>query len=224
MAGVFEIGTSMTRVGGGVQTKGYAGSFFSGVLTTLIATPCSGPFLGAAMGYTLAQPAITAMFLFTVFAIGIAAPYLVLAFVPSLIKLLPRPGAWMETFKVSMAFLLFAAVAFFMKTFGGQTGVDGLSWLAMALVVLALAAYFYGKWSLPHVATTKRRLFGYAMPAVIAGVGVWMCYGAAGERSMVEFGGHDAGGLAWQEWNPGKIEYSLAKKKKVVWVDYTADW
>jgi thiol:disulfide interchange protein len=224
MAGVFEIGTSLTRVGGSVQgKKGYTASFLSGILTTLIATPCSGPFLGAAMSYTLAQNAITAMFLFTVFALGIASPYLLLSFFPAMIKRLPRPGAWMETFKVTMAFALFATVAFFMKTFGAQTGVAGLSWLSMALVVLGLAAYFYGHWSPPHIKPFTRRWFGFVMPLVIAAIGLWMSYDAAGQQSL-QSAEHLAGGLPWQEWNPGKIEYTLAKKKRVVWVDYTADW
>ncbi len=224
MAGVFEIGTSLTRVGGGVPAKkGYSSSFLSGILTTLIATPCSGPFLGAAMGYTLAQPAGTAMFLFTVFALGIAFPYIVLSFFPSLINKMPKPGAWMHTFKVSMAFALFATVAFFMQTFGGQTGVDGLSWLVMALVVLGLAAFFYGTWSPAYVKPFKRRVFGFVVPGMIAAAGVWMCYDAAKLESD-GLASHSAGGFTWQTWNPGKVEYMLAKKKKIIWVDYTANW
>ncbi len=224
MAGVFEIGTSMTRVGGAVQGKeGYSSSFLSGVLTTLIATPCSGPFLGAAMSYTLAQTAGVAMFLFTVFALGISLPYLLLSFFPALINKLPKPGAWMETFKVTMAFALFATVAFFMQAFGGQTGTSGLAWLAMALVVIGLAAYYYGNFSQPHIPSGKRISCGYVLPLVIAGVGGWMCYGAASERSQ-SGGGFHAGGLAWQNWNPGKVEYTLASSGKPIWVDYTADW
>lgn len=224
MAGVFEIGTSLTRVGGGVQSKkGYTSSFLSGVLTTLIATPCSGPFLSAAMTFTLSQTPPIAMFLFTVFALGIAFPYLALAFFPALINKLPRPGAWMHTFKVTMAFALFATVAFFMQSFGVQTGVEGLSWLVMALVVLGLAAFFYGTWSPAYVKPNKRFWFGWVMPALIAGLGLWMTYDATryvNASSKV----YNAGGLAWQEWNPGKIEYMLNKKPSIVWVDYTASW
>ncbi len=224
MAGVFEIGTSMTRVGGKLQgRKGYSSSFFSGVLTTLIATPCSGPFLGAAMSYTLAQTAGTAMFLFTVFALGIASPYLLLCFYPSLINKLPRPGVWMETFKVTMAFALFATVAYFMQTFGSQTGVSGLAWLAMALVVIGLAAYYYGVWSQPHVRRLKRWSCGYVIPSAIACLGIWMCFGAASQRAAPT-SSYETGGLAWKAWNPGKVEYSLAKDKRPIWVDYTANW
>ena len=175
------------------------------------------------MGYTLAQPALTAMFLFTIFALGIAFPYVLLSFFPALINRLPRPGAWMHTFKVTMAFALFATVAFFMQAFGGQTGADGLAWLAMALVVLGLAAFFYGTWSPPHVSPFKRKVFGFGVPLVIAVLGGWMTYDAASQRSEYAMA-HDAGGLDWQAWTPGKVEYLLQEKQRIVWVDYTADW
>lgn len=219
MAGIFEMGTTMTRVGGGLhKKKGYSQSFFSGILTTLIATPCSGPFLGAAMGYTLAQSAPIAIFLFTIFALGIALPYLVLSFFPALINKLPRPGAWMETFKVTMAFALFATAAFFLKTFGGQTGIDGMAWLTMGLVVIALAFYFYGRWSLPHLKLNTRLIKGFALPVAVAAAGLWMAYESA------QFKAPPAQMAGWQTWRPGKIEYLTTKKKRVVFVDYTADW
>ena len=224
MAGVFEIGTSLSGVGGG-QKKGYTGSFLSGVLTTLIATPCSGPFLGVAMSYTMAQPTLIAMFLFTIFALGISMPYLVLSFFPALIGMLPKPGPWMNTFKVTMAFALFATVAFFMQAFGGQTGANGLSWMVMALVVIGLAAFFYGNWSEGHGFSSAKRVgLGFVMPAVIAMVGLWMSYDACGRQPPLTTGTHSAGGLAWQKWNPGKVEHSLANNKRIIWVDYTADW
>ena len=217
MAGVFEFGTSMTRVGGNLRSKkGYGGSFFSGVLTTLIATPCSGPFLGAAMGYTLAQPVLIALFLFTVFALGIAFPYLLLSFFPALINRLPLPGAWMETFKITMSFALFATAAFFMQTFGSQTGIDGLSWLTMALVVLGLASFFYGHWSKPHLKKTTRWSLGLALPALVAALGLWMAFDAAQHKNVAVSRN--------ESWHPGKPEYYTAKHKRIVWVDYTADW
>ena len=220
MAGIFEMGTSVASVGGSLQNKkGYSNSFFSGILTTLIATPCSGPFLGAAMGYTLNQDWHVALFLFTVFGLGIAVPYLFLAFFPALINKLPRPGAWMETFKVTMAFALFATSAFFMKTFGGQTGTSGLSWLAMALVVIGLAAYFYGHWGLPHLPPKTRLWKGYVLPAAIAAVGLFMAYDAS-QQEAPELAAHGD----WENWVPGKVEYLVGKKKRIVWVDYTADW
>ena len=219
MAGVFEMGTSLTSAGQGVKKKGLSGSFFSGVLTTLIATPCSGPFLGAAMSYTLSQPAFTALFLFTIFALGISLPYLLLSFFPALINKLPRPGAWMETFKITMSFALFATVAFFMKTFGTQTGSDGLSLMVMGLVVIGLALYFFGHWSLPHRKPKVRILAGMLLPLVIAVGGIYLLYTASSTKApRTEGSSH-----GWVAWQPGKVESSRAKKR-IVWVDYTADW
>lgn len=221
--GVFEMGLFMTSAGSGLQEKkGLKGSFFSGILTTLIATPCSGPFLGAAMGYTMAQPALIALFLFTVFALGIASPYLFLSFFPKLIEKLPRPGAWMETFKKTLSFAMFGTAAFFLQTFGAQAGVKGMSWLLMAMVVIGLALYFYGQYSLPHQPTSKRRVFGYAVPALIAGIGIWMAAVAIKTEAPETISAH-TGGLHWEKWQPGKVEYRQSKKR-IVWVDYTADW
>lgn len=218
LAGVFEMGLFMTKVGGSKEQKGYTGSFVSGIITTLVATPCSGPFLGTAMGYTLQQDNVTAMFLFTIFGLGIASPYLVLSFFPSLINMLPRPGAWMETFKKLMAFTLFAAAAFFVKSFGAQTGVDGLSWYLMGLCVIALAAFFYGKWSPAYIKGNKRYIWGWLAPLIITGLGFWMYIQAA--QITAPAVAHSDG---WELWVPGKVESKLAQNK-AVWVDYTADW
>ena len=218
LAGIFEMGMFMTRAGG-KHKEGYLGSFFSGIITTLVATPCSGPFLGAAMGYTLAQPWYIAMFLFTIFGIGISVPYLVLSFMPSLINLLPKPGEWMETFKKLMAFTLFAAAAFFIKSFGIQTGIEGLSWLLMALVIVSLAAFFYGKWSPSYVKAKTRYVWGWAIPILIAGTAMWMFISAAQVKAPLLATDHSM----WQRWAPGIVESKLAENKPV-WVDYTADW
>ena len=226
MAGVFEVGTSLSSVGGQASNKeGYSGSFFSGVLTTLIATPCSGPFLGTAMTYALSQSGVISMLMFTVFGLGIALPYVLLSFFPPLIKRLPKPGPWMETFKVTMAFALFATVAFFMQTFGAQTGVEGVNYMLMGLVVIGLAAYFYGSFGEGHIAAGKRWAFGYLMPCLIAAAGCWLVFSASSRLVVADDVVSEVsdGPIPWVTWNPGKVKDSL-KKQQIVWVDYTADW
>ena len=218
LAGVFEMGLFMTRAGGSGQQKGYIGSFVSGIITTLVATPCSGPFLGTAMGYTLSQPPLVALFLFTIFGLGIAMPYLVMSFFPNLINLLPKPGPWMETFKKLMAFSLFAAAAFFAKSFGTLTGVDGLGLFLMAICVIALAAFFYGKYSPGDVNGSKRYVWGWVVPLLICAGATWMFVSAAQHKAPQLIS--DDG---WHQWIPGRVEQQLAKQKPV-WVDYTADW
>lgn len=219
LAGVFEMGLFMTRAGSKGKKSGYTGSFVSGIITTLVATPCSGPFLGTAMGYTLVQPPAIAMFLFTVFGLGIAFPYLALSFFPRYINMLPKPGEWMETFKKFMAFTLFAAAAFFVKSFGAQTGNDGLSWFLMALCVIALAAFFYGKWSSALTPKRPRIIWGWVAPVVISALGIWMYVDAAQTVAPKTVAENDH----WELWVPGRVE-SLLAEGKPVWVDYTADW
>jgi thiol:disulfide interchange protein DsbD len=124
----------------------------------------------------------------------------------------------METFKVTMAFLIFAAVAFFMRTFGGQTGVEGLSWLVMALVVIGMAAYFYGHWSQPHFSAKTRYLWGMVLPLLIVAVGGWMTFSAAGNAGYAVDHGE------FRTWEPGIVEYQTSQENRAVLVDYTAEW
>jgi len=214
--GVFEIGTSMTSVGGELQAKkGYSGSFFSGALTTLIATPCSGPFLGAVMAFALSQESYAIQFaIFTVFALGIASPYVILSLFPALIKKLPRPGAWMETFKQVMAFFVFATAVFFMKGFLKLVGDNHFNIFLFALCLIGLGVYIYGRFGTPMVAKTKRFAVGYGLAGVMTVGGLAWAYSSAKPPKD---------GLAWHEWYPGIMEISRPKGR-IIWLDYTADW
>jgi len=214
--GLFEIGTSMTSVGGELQSKkGYSGSFFSGALTTLVATPCSGPFLGAVMAFALSQESYAIQFaIFTVFGLGIASPYIILSLFPALIKKLPRPGAWMETFKQVMAFFVFATAVFFMKGFLALVGEDHFNIFLFALCLIGLGVYIYGRFGTPMVAKTKRHAVGYGLAGVMAFGGLAWAYSSAKPPKA---------GLAWHEWYPGIMEISRSKGR-IIWLDYTADW
>ena len=175
--GVFEIGTSMTSVGGELQgKKGYSGSFFSGALTTLVATPCSGPFLGAVMAFALSQDNKVIQFaVFTVFGLGIASPYILLSFFPALIKKLPRPGAWMETFKQVMAFFVFATAVFFMKGYLKLVGDDHFNVFLFALCLIGLGVYMYGRYGNQAMTKTKRYVTGFGLAG--AHDSWWNCMG-----------------------------------------------
>ena len=157
LAGQFELGLSLTSVGGDLAKKqGYTGSFFTGVLATVVATPCMGPFLGAAVGFALAQPAGITFAVFTALALGLAAPYLLLSFNPAWTRLLPRPGAWMETLKQLSSVLLFGTVIWLTWVYGslysggstgiGPNGVDRLAHLLWCFLLLAIAGWALGKW------------------------------------------------------------------------------
>ncbi|ADW69412.1 protein-disulfide reductase DsbD family protein [Granulicella tundricola] len=155
LAGQFDVGLSMTSVGGDLAKKqGYTGSFFTGVLATIVATPCTAPLMGAAIGFALAQPAGITFAVFTALGLGLAVPYLVLSFQPAWTRILPRPGAWMEVLKQLTAVPLFATVIWlawvYGQLFSAQPGeaADHIARLLCCFLVLAIAGWALGRWPL----------------------------------------------------------------------------
>ena len=153
LAGQFDIGLSLTSVGGSLaQKQGYAGSFFTGVLATVVATPCTAPLMGAAIGFALAQPAGVTFAVFTALALGLAVPYVLLSFQPAWTRILPKPGAWMEVLKQFTSLFLFGTAIWLAWVYGqvagggGAGGVDQLAWLLACFLVLAIAGWALGRW------------------------------------------------------------------------------
>ena len=209
--GVFEIGTSATSVGGNLQTKqGVSGSFFSGVLATIVATPCSGPFLGAAIGAAIGLPAFQFFGAFTAMALGLATPYLVLSIFPKLIDMLPRPGAWMESFKQAMSFLLFATAGYLLWVYAGLIGLEYLLGPVFGLCAVAIAAWIYGRWCPPHRKSLTRRI-GLVATVVMAVAGIWMVKPPQESE------------LVWRDWSPEAVA-ELHAEGRPVFIDFTASW
>ncbi len=155
LAGQFDLGLSLTGAGGELaQKQGYAGSFFTGVLATVVATPCTAPLMGAAIGFALAQPAGVTFAVFTALGLGLALPYLLLSFQPSWTRILPKPGAWMEVLKQLTALPLFATVIWLTWVYGQlfasstSAGVDHIERLLFCFLVLAVAGWVLGRWPL----------------------------------------------------------------------------
>jgi thiol:disulfide interchange protein DsbD len=155
LAGLFDIGLSLTSVGGELaQKQGYPGSFFTGVLATVVATPCTAPLMGAAIGFALAQPIGITFAVFTALGFGLAAPYLLLSFQPAWTRILPRPGAWMEIFKQLTAVIFFATVIWLTYVYGslfasGANGGQSVYRVALLLgcfLMLAVAGWVLGRW------------------------------------------------------------------------------
>jgi len=142
LSGFFDVGGSFTGIGSGLAAKqGLAGSFFTGVLAAVVATPCTAPFMGAALAFALAQPAAVMLAVFLALGLGLALPFLILAFWPAAQRWLPRPGAWMDKFKQFLAFPMYAAVVWLLWVLAQQAGPDGV---ALALIGLVLIAF--GLW------------------------------------------------------------------------------
>jgi thiol:disulfide interchange protein DsbD len=223
MSGVFEFGLSATGVGSDLQSKsGFAGSFFTGVLATVVATPCSAPFLAPALGaaLTLSTPASFAVF--TAIAVGLAGPYLLLSIFPAAVKILPRPGAWMETFKQFMAFPLYATVAYLAWVLAGQTTENGSLMALFGLVLIALGVWFYGRYNLPGTKPGKVR-FGTVTGALVLALGVWTGWPENTEAKTAAAQAAGAPEVVWEKWSPAAVE-KLRAEGRMIYVDFTARW
>lgn len=238
MAGLFEFGTGLQNAAGSVEDKGgYSGSFLSGVLATLVATPCTGPLMSPALGAAFAAPAGIAFAIFTAIAVGLALPFVILAASPGLLKKLPRPGAWMESFKQGMAFLLFAAFAYFVYIVLAQSDAlppaftlpAGL-FILLAFVLIAAACWVFGRWCAPHNAPGTRRIggiiAGLSLVAAVAGIGVQLTQKPEADRVAPVAGAtttHDTHEIVWQPWSPER-QAALLAEGKTVYIDFTAKW
>jgi thiol:disulfide interchange protein DsbD len=213
MSGVFEFGLSATSVGSSLQSRsGLAGSFFTGVLATVVATPCAAPFLAPALGAALALPVVQSFAIFTAIALGLALPYLLLSIFPAAVRVLPRPGAWMETFKQFMAFPLYATVAYLLWVLAGQTTETGLLAALLGLVLVAMGIWVYGRWRAPGASPGRAR-FGLIACALLLAAGASTGWPRAAAPTD----------LVWEKWSPEAVE-RLRGEGRIVYVDFTARW
>jgi len=188
--------------------EGPAGAFFKGVMSTILATPCSGPFLGTVFGFTVNQSTAVIYLIFTCIALGMASPYLVIGAFPALIRWLPKPGAWMDTFKQLIGFTLMGAVVFLLSTVEASYRLPTLG----LLLGLAVACWWIGR--VPLYAEAPKRLLGWAQATVFGGVIGYVGFVALLPQTSV---------IAWKEFSPGLAE-ELAASGKTVMVEFTADW
>ena len=159
LSGIVTVGGSLMGMGDRLARRGgYGGSFFTGALAAIVATPCTAPFMGAAIGFALTQSAMVSLGVFLALGFGLALPYLLLTFAPASMRLLPKPGPWMERVKQVLAFPLYASVAWLVWVLSFQTGPDGVAAVLAGIVLIAFAAWIW------HATAAARR------PARIAGL------------------------------------------------------
>jgi thiol:disulfide interchange protein DsbD len=221
LAGVFEVGVSLTRLGG-LGGSGEGSAFLTGVLATVVATPCTAPFMGAAVGAALVRPPVEGLLVFGALGVGMAAPYVALSLWPGLARRLPKPGRWMETFKQVLAFPMFAVAIWLVWVFGLQTGMGGAARLLFGLLLLAFAGWLIGRW--PAIAiSTRTRLATRAL--AIGAVVVAVTAGAAATRgeTPVPAGGGEAAALDWKPWSAAAVQEHRGAGRPV-FVDFTAAW
>jgi thiol:disulfide interchange protein len=223
LMGVFEIGNSLINVAGKAgNSEGMRGSFFSGILATVLATPCTAPFMGTALGVAITLPATTALTIFAMLGLGMAAPYVLLSSFPALIKYLPKPGAWMETFKQLMAFPLFATAIWLIWVFGQQVGVDGLARLLVGLLLLSIGIWIIHRWQAFQI-STRTRLISRSFATLFIIGGFFFSASSSTLESGSKASTVDSYGIHWEQFSGELIQQHLDDGKNV-YVDFTADW
>ncbi|MGD8476866.1 MAG: thioredoxin family protein [Burkholderiales bacterium] len=219
MSGVFELGTRAQQLAGSVRANtGYADAFFSGVIATLVATPCTAPFMGAALGFAITQSAPVAMAVFTALALGMAMPYLVLSFSPKLVGYLPKPGQWMVSLKQALAFPLYLTVVWLVWVLGRQVGIDAVARFLVGMTAVAAALWIYGRWNRAHTLVARNSARAVAAVLVVAAlIYAWPHPGAAQRATLAAESDH------WKEWSPAAVT-AAREQGRVVFVDFTAAW
>ncbi len=228
--GLFEVTLGGRAMGSAVSMaskEGAAGAFFNGVLATTLATPCTAPFLGTAVGYAFTQPPGLILLFFLVIGAGLALPYVVISFVPGLGRWMPKPGAWMERFKVLMGFPMLGAAVWLLSLLMRHYGTAGVLWVGIFLVIVSMSAWVWGEWG--QRAGRPVLAGGFVLGLLLAGYwGVlerqlgWRDASrrGGGEEAVLQ---HGKDGIPWRAWSAEAVEQARADGQ-VVLVDFTADW
>ena len=221
LLGVFEVRAFSPRwVNRGLARRGYPQSFWSGTLATLVATPCTAPFMGAALGAAVVLPPLEAILVFTALGFGMALPYVGLSMMPQLLAKLPKPGPWMETLKHLMAFPMIATTIWLVWVFGNQVGVNGIGLLLVGLLLMGIALWILGRWPAEQL-SLRIRLATRSVAAVAVLLSLFTAY--QGTQSVAATGPAATEDAAWQAFSLAGRD-ALRAQGQPVFVDFTATW
>ena len=223
LSGVFEVGGGLAGVGDGLtQGDSYRAAFFTGVLTTLVATPCTAPFMAAAVGAALTQSPVIALIIFAALGAGLALPYLLLSFAPWMRRALPKPGAWMDTLKQIFAFPMYASAAWLLWVLAQQTSSIGLGAALAGAILIALAAWAYqkSKWS-----STGGRVAALltAVAAVLLAIVLPVRFAVVAAATPNAASANAAAVDEWQPYDAARVAQLNARGRPLL-VNFTASW
>lgn len=199
--GLFEIRVALSGRTLARAQEGRLGAFFGGLLTTVVSTPCTAPFLGAALGASLVLSPLRALGIFTAMGIGVALPYVLLVNTPALRRRLPRPGAWMDRLKGFLGFLMMATVVWLLWVLAEQNGLAALVIAMFGLLILACGLWWPG----------RGRAFARVGAILVAAPLLW----AAGSAAR--------GATGWENFDPAQLE-AYASADRPTLIDFTASW
>ena len=220
--GVFEItlpAAATTGLLGWSAREGYAGSFFQGVFATVLATPCTAPYLGTALGFAFAQSAGIILLMFVAIAAGMSAPYLLLSAQPAWLRFVPRPGPWMVRVKQFMGFLLLATLLFLLWVIGVARGIDAAIWVSAFLLALSIGCWLFGSFSTPAASGKQRSIVLGLVLVLVLSSGLY-CIGQKFRASKIASSLTTEG---WIPFSPKRVQNELAHGHSV-FVDFTAAW
>ena len=221
LSGLYQFGTSLMNLGQShTQGNGSKQSFATGVLAVIVASPCTAPFMGVALGYAIVQPPAVALIVFAALGLGLAAPFLLIGFVPAFARILPKPGAWMERFKQWMAFPMYLTTVWLLWVFGRQAGINSLTLLLIALVLFAAVLWWWGQLQ----QSTKSGAFSkiwLLVLALLTASAFWQALAWQETRSSEGDATQDTG-QNWQPWSEARMNELLDEQP--VFVNMTADW
>jgi thiol:disulfide interchange protein DsbD len=202
--------------------RGLPGSFFSGVFAVLLATPCTAPLLGVALGFAFSQPAQIILLLFGIVGFGLALPFLLIGFIPAAAKLIPRPGEWMNTFKEAMGFLLLLTVVYLLRSLFFLLGGTNLIKVLFFLIFVSFAGWMYGRATRPIVPLRRQWIGSFFALLVLVGSAVWLLqfdqshYQVTQGASMQEL-------VGWESFSPELLQ-QYRDAGEPVFVEFTAEW
>ncbi len=214
MSGVIHFGTGLMGTGQKLtERSGLSGSFFTGALAAIVASPCTAPFMATALGFALTQPAIVCLGIFAALGFGMALPLLLLCYSPTLAARLPKPGMWMENLKQFLAFPLYLSAVWLLWVYGHQTSASGMAALCIGAVSIAFGFWLFNLQS-KGLGKGLRRI------AIIATwvIAIWLPY-----RAIHMSSDQAADGIQWQPYSPELLQ-KLREQNQPIFVNLTADW
>ncbi|MGA2684659.1 MAG: protein-disulfide reductase DsbD domain-containing protein [Verrucomicrobiota bacterium] len=224
--GIFDVtlgGQALSAAGQLASKQGAPGAFFNGLLATALATPCTAPFLAPALGFAFAQSPSLIVLIFLFVGLGLAAPYIVLSWNPAWMKFLPKPGPWMEKFKIAMGFPMLLTAVWLFNLAADDYGTNVL-WLGVFLVLMAFAAWIFGSF-VQRGRTGKGVALAIVLILLIGG------YAFALENQLhwrepmtvADSTATSPDGIDWQTWSPDAVAKAQSEGHPVL-VDFTANW
>ena len=219
LSGVLVVGARLAGVGHGLASRsGYSGSFWSGALATVAATPCTAPFMGVAIGFALTQPPALALVIFEALGLGLALPFLALTLAPAWRRFLPKPGRWMERLRQALALPLYASVAWLVWVVSRQAGPEGAALVVAGLVLIAVAAWLHHGTRL-----ASRRWRRVAVALALGCVAAAIAIGPLAAWSASSAATTAPRGARWEPFTPERLA-QLRAQGSPVFVNATAAW